>query len=483
MHQQLYIFLLATLSYASLDNFIKTHFADNTIFFIFTEELNVNLTITQSIIMFNVTKRFEEFGSEYEHKKINYFLIVRNEENLEFIIKKLILNQNYNTKQKHLIFVEEDLDAEGIKRCFELMWQHDIYNIAVTTKGNTNVSTWYPYQRESNCGKNIIIETNAIAPFNDKIPKIFTNCKIKLSWKEHSLLTTNPRKTVLGFSNQMLLLIGNKSGLIMEFEQEENQLIYKELYNRTQTVELAEYVIKNKIDIIADMYAVAVSKYVDKQLEMSTSCVLFRSLWLLPRKQPLPPFKAFLSALTIDEYLLILFTFLAFMIAYRFLTNSYFDAIRIFLLQPSHSTTNSITKLLLIFGLIFTIHVNFLYSSQLIRVLCRPVYPVSYRTLEEVVEKTELKFSYTANTIEMLQKKSAELWKKIEARTDKVMVSRIQKNWERKKKFLYPKGVVEIGFYDLYYINNPQDLELLEEQVRSVTEDSKRFLMKFKQFT
>lgn len=438
---------------------------ENPILLVFKKEICCDLWFLQNKIILNISKPFEEFGSEYIHKKVNYLLIIKDEEDLLFIIKRLALNPNYNTKEKHLIVTEKTLDGKRLKHCFELLWQQNVYNVVITTKNTNTITTWYPYGNNSNCGNNVVIEINITTPFSNKIPKTFTNCKVKLIWKSYSILTTNPKDSMLGFNNQMLLLIGEKNGLDMHFEPEENKLVYKEIFNKTHTVQLAQYVTENKVDIIANMYSTDSSKLLDKGLEISSTCILHKSLWLLPSKQPLSSIQAFLSALTLQQYILNLFTFFSFLFVYRLASKNFFIVIQIFLQQPIHSTTKGVTKLLLILGLFFTIHMGFLYSSQLIRVLYRPVYPPSFKTLKELLEKTDLKFSFTSYAIEILQKRNTELWKKLETRTAEVFMSMLSSNVERKNKFLNLKGVLQIGFYDLYYINNPQDLEILEEEV------------------
>lgn len=460
--------LLGGLVAASLHTFIQKHFSESPILLAYNERFDLidhDLSFTRDKILFNVSIPLNEFDSKLLHRRVNYLLIVKDVENLVFVIKKLTLNENCNTKEKYLVLMEKNLDTKQLEYCFALLWQYDIYNVVVTTRNNTSFSTWYPYAKKSRCGNTVVTVANAIAPFSNKIPSRFTNCKVTLMWKYYPVLTTNPKEKPPGMINQMLLLLGKSMGLTIHFQHRENQLIYEEVFNRTLTKRLAEYTTKNKIDIVANMYGSIATMYLDKPLEASTPFTVHEDMWLLPPKQPLPSVEAFLSALTIPQYFLISATFLSFMFAWRLVASNSFDAIRIFLQQPIHGTTNNTKKVLLIFGLFFTIHVWFLYSSQLIRVLYRPVYPSSYKTLEEVLDKTDLKFSYPSYAGNILQGKDVNLWKRVKARTEEVLVSRIYTSEERKKRFLYLEGVLEIGSFDLYYIHNPQDLEILEEQV------------------
>lgn len=463
---KLHLALLIGAVTASLDSFIEEHFSDNTICLVYTTEINYGiLPSAQPKILFNVSNLLNEFDSKLFHQRINYLVIVKDVENLVLVIRKLIINQNYNTKEKHLIFIEEDLDSVNLENCFALLWQEDIYNVVIKTANNTSFSTWHPYGKKSSCGNKVVIEINATTPFSNKIPSRFTNCKVKLIWNYYPVLTTNPNGHPLGVINQMLLLIGEKIGLNMHFPQEENQLVYEELFNRTPTTRLAQYISKNRIDIVANMYGPAVTLYLNKTLVTTLPFTIHEDYWLLPPKQPLPSIESFISVLTFQEYVLTSITLFSFMFVWRFASDSFFDAIRIFLQQPIHGNTNYAKKMLLISGLYFAIHVDLLYSSQLIRVLYRPVYPASYKTLNEVLDRTDLKFSYPLYVGRILQNRDIKLWKRVEARTEEVLTSRIYKNVERKKRFLNLEGVLEIGSYDLYYVYNPQDLEVLEEQV------------------
>lgn len=462
---KLYLAFLIGAVTASLDSFIEKHFSDNSICLVYTTEIDYMLSSAQSKILFNVLHPLIEFGSKFVHHRINYLVIAKDVENLALVIKKLVINQNYNTREKHLVLMEESLSSEDLERCFALLWQQDIYNVVIRTKNNTSFSTWHPYGKKSCCGNKVVTKINATEPFSNKIPSRFTNCKIKLIWKYYPVLTTNPKEHPLGVINQMLLLIGEKVGLKMHFPQKENQLVYEELFNRTPTTRLAQYTRKNKIDIVANMYGPAVTQYLNETLVTSLPFTIHEDYWLLPSKKPLPSIESFLSALTFQQYLIISITLFSFMLVWRLASDSFFDAIRIFLQQPIHGSTNYTKKMLLIFGLFFAIHVDLLYSSQLIRVLYRPVYPDSYKTLKEVLDKTDLKFSYPSYAGKILENRDIKLWKRVEARTKEVLISRIYRGMERRNRFLYLDGVLEIGSYDLYYVYNPQDLEILEEQV------------------
>lgn len=466
MSKLYFAFLISAIT-ASFDTFIEKHFTDNPICLIFNEKINSALFFKQNKILFNVSKPLNEFGSKFVHHRINYLVIVNDIENLIVVLKEMMLNQNYNTKQKHLILVQKHLSLAELNRCFELLlWQHDIYNVVITTKDSTSFWTWHPYGKKSNCGNSvIIIESNSKTPFSNKIPSRFTKCKVKVMWKEYPVLTTSSKDKSLGVINQMLLIIGERIGLKMHYQQEESQLVYEEFINKTPTTRLAKYIAENRIDIVANKYGPSIAMYLDLSLQPSFPFTVQEDLWLLPSKQPLPSVKAFLSALTFGQYFLISITFLSFMFIWRVASNDFFDVIRIFLQQPVHTITNDTKKVLLICGLFFTIHMGALYSSQLIRVLYRPVYPPSYKTLEEVLDKTDFKFSYPGYASVILENKNVELWKRVEARTEEVLMSKIYTNIERMRRFLHLDGVFEVGSYDLYYVYNPEDLEILEKQV------------------
>lgn len=469
---KVYLAFLIGLVTASLDTFIEKHFSDNPICLVFNEDINYGLFFTQSKILFNVSKHLNEFGSKFVHQRLNYLLIVKDVENLISVVNKLILNHNYNTKQKHLIVVKENLNTKELNSCFSLLWQQNIYNVVITTAENAAFITWHPYGKKASCGKNVVTKTNATAPFSNKIPSRFTNCKVNLIWKKYPVLNTHPKEEPLGVMNKMLLLMGDKIGLRMYFPQEENQLVYDELLHGNITTQLGQYTTKNSVDIVANVYGVVALLYLDKSLELSISLTVHKDMWLLPPKQPLPLIKAFLAALTFQEYLLISISFLSFTFIWRLTSNNYFDVTNIFLQQPIRGGTikNDAKRLLLICGLFFTVHMGLLYSSQLIRVLYRPVYPPSYKTIEEVLDKTDLKFSYPAHFGKVLKERDVKLWKRIEARTEELLVSKIYTSTERKRRFLHLKGVLDIGSYDLYYVYNPQDLEILEEQVSLLQE-------------
>lgn len=459
------VFLISAIT-ASLDTFIENHFSDNPICLVFSEEISISLLFTQSKIWFNVSKPLNEFNSKFLQQRVNYLVIAKDIENLIAVVREMILNQNYNPKQKHLILVQKHLNLAELKRCFELLlWQYDIYNVVITTNNSTRFKTWHPYGEKSSCGNSVVIESDSKTPFSNKMPSRFTKCKVKVMWKQYPVLTTSSKNESLGVINQMLLTIGEKIGLTMHFQQEENQLVYEEFINRTPTTRLAQYTTENRIDIVANKYGPSIAMYLDLPLELSFPFTVQEDLWLLPSKQPLPSVEAFLSALTFGQYLLISITFLSFMFIWRFASNNFFDVIRIFLQQPVYGIKNDTKKVLLICGLFFTIHMGAFYSSQLIRVLYRPVYPPSYKTLEEVLDKTDLKFSYPNYAGGILENKNVELWKRVEARTEEVLMSKIYTDMERKRRFLYLDGVFEIGSYDLYYVYNPEDLEILEEQV------------------
>lgn len=209
----------------------------------------------------------------------------------------------------------------------------------------------------------MVTETNATAPFSNKIPSRFTNCKVNLIWKKYPVLNTHPKEKPLGVMNTILLLTGDKIGLRMHFPQEENQLIYDELLHGNITTQLGQYTTKHSVNIVANVYGVIANLYLDKSLETSIPLTIHKDMWLLPLKQLLSLIKAFLSALTFQEYLLILISFISFTFIWRFASNNLFDAIRIFLQQPIRSSnTNDTKKLLLICGLFFTIHMGLLYS-------------------------------------------------------------------------------------------------------------------------
>lgn len=200
------VFLIGAVT-ASLDTFIEMHFSDKTICLTFNEEINYRLSVKQSIILFNVSK---PLVSRFGHRRVNYLLIVKDIEDLVFVINKLALTANYSTKEKHLILIQEHVDTKQLNRCFALLWQQDIYNVVITTRNNTSFSTWYPYGVKGSCGNTVISETNIKTPFTNKIPSRFTNCNVTLIWKYYPVLTTSPKEKQLGVINQMLLLIGEK---------------------------------------------------------------------------------------------------------------------------------------------------------------------------------------------------------------------------------------------------------------------------------
>lgn len=458
--------LLCLVASTSLNSFVTQHFTDNPIWVIFSENIpNENLSFAQTKILFDLSKPLEEFGNKYVHQWVNYLIFLDNATNLADLIQKLTSIQNYNTKQKHLLVIEQESNS---KEYFKILWQHDIYNVVILVRNTTTITTWYPYNKKSNCGNTIMVKKAGVVPFNKKIPKTFKNCPVKLIWKNFLFMTTNPNAKMLGAINQMLLLIGKKIGLQMNFEINENVLVNEEHLNRTQNLRLTKYIMENKIDVVSNIYGPSIAIFIDNRLEMSLPISLFVDMWLLPAKHPIPIIEAFISALTLQEYLLIATSFIVFTCVWRFTSKNLFNVVRIFLQQPTFHVNSNPQKLLLIFGLFFTIHIGYLYSSQLLRVLYRPVYPPSYKTLEEVLEKTDLKFHYPLYASAIQKSKNEILWKMIEKRKIADVVERVYSDLEeRKRHFFSLDEVLEIGSYDLYYVHNPQDLEILEEQVRS----------------
>lgn len=460
MKRLIYLFFV----FGSVVGFAK-HFADdNPVWVVFTKSEQVkDLLFPQTKILFNVLAPLNEIGNTFVHQRVNYLILADTAENSLFLIAKLTRLVNHNTKQKHLLVLETKIDQATMEEIFKALWRVSVYNVAIVS--DDVVSTWYPFGKKSNCGNKIVTKLTKQA-FDGKIPKTFTKCVVKVTWKNYLFLSTGPNAEMLGAINQMLLLIAEKIGLTMDFEAKENHLVYEEHFNRTPTALLSKYVLENQIDVISNLYGPSIALFIDNRLEMSIPLSIYEDLWLLPQKKPKPIVEAFVSALTLQEYLLIAATFLLFTFIWSFASKNLFNVVRIFLQQPTSNVQTTSNKLLLVFGLFFTIHIGYFYSSQLLRVLYRPVYPVSYKTVEEVLQKSDLKFNYPVYASEIQRNRNELLWREMEKRKSDVVVGSIYPSWEsRKQQFLGLNEVLRISNYDLYYVHNPQDLEILEEQV------------------
>lgn len=473
-----FLLLLAGLAAGFQNSSVTTLFSDNPIWVIFDDQIETNVlqfidAFEQSKVFFDLSKPLKEFCSSCVHENVNYLVFIDEVERLAALMDKLKSHQNYNPKLKHLLVGEQKLERKDLEGCFRILWGQDVYNAAILTLNDTSVVTWFPYSKRSNCGRNINIKRNSAAPFSNKIPRVFRNCPIKVMWKKFLFITTNPDAKPLGVINQILDILSRKMGLVLDFERQENEIVLQEHHNRTPIVRLTKYVVQNKIGVIANMYGPSIALFMDNRLELSTTLSLSKEMWLLPRRQRLPIIQAFISALTPQEYFyisiaLIIFFFVWHLAFSNAVSVSVVDVIRIFLQQPVPRVPGNSRRLLLIFGLFFAIHIGYLYCSQLIRVLYRPFYPAPFKTLEEVLEKTQWKFDCPPHAAAIQRNKNETIWRMMQARNNADQNERNTFSVELKMQMLNPKNVVQIAHYDLYNVHNPQDLEILEEQVRFI---------------
>lgn len=380
-------------------------------------------------------------------------------EELNYIAESLM---EYNNKAKYLLSINDHIDDNDLRRCFNLFWKYDVYNLAVILKNGAH--TWYPYSKHN------IILTNITQPFSNKIRKTFHQHPVKLIWSPVYIFTTPPYQKTLGIVNQILLLIGEKIGLKMLFDQEEEPFAVSEHRKKVKAVNLTRIVVEENVDIVANAYGPSIALITDESLELSFPITGHTDYWLLPRRKPLTVLTSLILALTPLQYSLIAISFFSVTITWYFSNSkvesffsNIFPVFKMLLLQPISRINNKHQKILFFFTWFFAAHITFLYTSHLYTLFYKPAYPQPFETLEEVLEETDYNFAYTSYVGSIVRNLSVNNWIQIEGRSMPQM-------YNRKTRTEIMCGlkdlVFSIGNLDLLGVLNPRDVEMLPDKVR-----------------
>lgn len=453
---RLLLFLTSTyVAFAKTENvfieFVNNHFLDQTICVIYSNET----LIPSYLLHLEHPKTFYCKRSHYN--KYNHLIIIKGMEELKRIAENLM---EYNNKAKYLLKINDPIDHNDLRRCFNILWSNDVYNLVVLVKNDAH--TWYPYSKQK------IISTNLTHPFSNKIPKTFYQHPVKLIWSPVFIFTTPPHQKTLGYINRILILIGEKIGLKMLFDKEEEPFAVSEHRNKVKAVNLTRIVVEEKVDVVANAYGPSIALITDKTVELSFPITSHTDYWLLPRRKPLTVLSTLIFALTPLQYLLIAISFLLVTITWYFskskqesFSSSLFSVFKILLLQPIR-INNKHQKIIFLFSWFFAAHITSLYTSHLYTLFYKPAYPQPFTTLEEVLDETNYNFAYTSYVESIVRNLSENNWIQIESRK----LPQLYNAKTRSEIMCGLKDLVfSIGNLDLLGVLNPQDVEMLPEKV------------------
>lgn len=124
-----------------------------------------------------------------------YILVV---EDVNILFKSWLV-KFLNFRSKFLYISSSEVTEDTAYKTFSDLWrERRIYNAVVLSLTTGVGYTWYPYRRDSNCGKKVVLEKinineDTISPFEGKISQDYNGCNLNVIWARHPFATKNPK--------------------------------------------------------------------------------------------------------------------------------------------------------------------------------------------------------------------------------------------------------------------------------------------------
>lgn len=122
--------------------------------------LNHLMNITTVIVVNSDNKlNYNNNKVYYGLGRINYFIVNVFSTKMDFIIKKLIKLEVFNSRGNFIVMLHnlKFYDHNKIlSNFFEILWKFNIYNMLILNadKSSCDILTWFPFDVKSNCGLN-----------------------------------------------------------------------------------------------------------------------------------------------------------------------------------------------------------------------------------------------------------------------------------------------------------------------------------------
>lgn len=471
-----------------LGNFIGKYFVDHPFLVVYNasqqeiHEAMITLTrINHLKILVNLDKQHGITDDDLVGIIRNYIFVANDLTELTLLLNTLSKTDIWNPRRKHLLVLTSNYSDDDITEAsFRILWKYRAFNTVLCLYNNSSFSTWYPYDKESDCGDKVIPKKFSLSsdhsfdPYLNKIPKKLNGCPVKLVWTKaiiSKVVMTNPYgKDNPGTLPLMFRVISEIMNITLVYAKTGPWLM-DELTKGKNLTKVAEILTRENIDVIARLYIPSIHPPITKKLTTSRYVMYFESFWLLPFPGPLPIWGSLVHTFKIREYVLLL---LAYLLAGLLWNSAKFNrmegvynslwSITLLLFQQTVRTAITKTRLvLLILMMWLTFNVSNIYNSQLVSLLNRPVFPTKPKTLSNLVD-LNYNFAYT-NTYDMfLRSTDSELANTLERR-------RIFNLWIDTEDALRMwlnnlTYAVRIAGFLLASVENAEELEILQKKVR-----------------
>lgn len=415
------------------------------------------------------------------HTAINYIIVAYDTQELTHLLSNLSKTRRWNNKVKHLLLLTSKYwNNSTAAVSFQQLWKYRVFNVVLLlyTSKNSSTFTWYPYSKQSSCGSKVILKQfdltmdSLFNPFENKLPKKLHGCPAKVLWKKHYNVVKDPfSKTDPGVLIELLRAVAKATGLTLEFDRQSNYIVSDEYNNRTNAINLTKKVISEKFDIVAAIYGPSIFGYVDERISMSSRVMKFASYWVIPFPSPLSLWSVLVKTFNIPEYIILLLT-LIFSVCMWHLgelqgprsVSKSFWAITKLTFQRAVKPTTATRSAVLILMIWLTFNVVNIYNSRLVSLITHPAFLSKPRTLSELSDRN-YDFAYREYLNLFLHARDPQLAQRLERKRIDGIVPRVQNELQSLLNNL--TYVTEIDSFPLSWLENPWDLEILQEVVRN----------------
>ncbi|KAK4873486.1 hypothetical protein RN001_015515 [Aquatica leii] len=319
---------------------------------------------------------------------INFILKVQSSDSLLTTLKSFkssrAWDQRYTPKGRFIIVTPE----KNITKLFQVLWSFLIIKSVLLihdNKSNPKVYTCNPYVYENRCGDYVKEYNSQPCTENttlqiEKISTNFNKCNVSILL-HNAIVTMGSAPPYYSFFISMI-----NDGLNITIQSPQD------FSNHVQPPKLGLLPV-----IMKHIKYEETKKYYSKNV-----------IWLVPFPKILSPFDALVSVYATDTWILII-TFFVFTIIFWWVTkifpekNGYFEKFCFVLTQMASATLNASVnrlpqttsvRILVVSYIIYIIHIQSIYTSNLIRIFTKPLYEHAIENLEDLAYSELPIFAY-----------------------------------------------------------------------------------------